>query len=139
MSRQQIYRQICGILVANSFTWTETPTGGMFLRFSSAGVVIDLRPWGDQTLIHFSSQVLSGIEVPASIALNEVNDLNKASHFARWVYYDDSRSIALEYDILGDHLQENELMTALNSLARQADYHDDRLQRKLRGRRAFEG
>lgn len=138
MSRQRIYKQVCGILEANDLTWNETPNGGFFLRFSSAGVVIDLLPWGTQTVIHFSSNVLSDVEESADRVLEEVNRLNKESQFARWVYYDDSRVIALEYDLLGDHLQENELMTALNSLARQADFHDDQLQKKMRGRRTFE-
>jgi hypothetical protein len=127
MSRQRIYKQVCGILEANDLTWNETPNGGFFLRFSSAGVVIDLLPWGTQTVIHFSSNVLSDVEESADRVLEEVNRLNKESQFARWVY-----------DLLGDHLQENELMTALNSLARQADFHDDQLQKKMRGRRTFE-
>lgn len=138
MGRAQIYKQVCSILEANSLTWTETAEGGIFLRFSSAGVSIDLRPWGEQTLIHFSSPVLSEVAAETEVVLREVNQLNKASHFARWVYYDDSQEIALEYDLLGDHLQENELMTALSSIARLADFQDDRLQQKLNGRRAFD-
>lgn len=139
MSREQVYRQICGILEANALTWSETPTGGMFLRFSSAGLMIDLRPWGNQTLIHISSDVLSEVEAPEAQVLREVNNLNQEAHFVRWVFYGDTRTVALEYDLLGDHLQENELMTALSVLARQADFQDDRLQRTLRGRKAFDG
>jgi hypothetical protein len=47
-------------------------------------------------------------------------------------------TISVEYDLLGDHLQENELMTGLAELARLADHHDDQLQQKLGGRRSFE-
>jgi hypothetical protein len=52
--------------------------------------------------------------------------------------YDSERVVSLEYDLLGDHLQEDELMTALALIAREADHHDDVLQQKFGGRKAFE-
>ncbi len=45
----------------------------------------------------------------------------------------------LEYDMIADHMQEEELMTALAMLARLADQQDDRLQQRFGGLRAFEG
>ena len=138
MSRRKVYKQICGILEANSLTWTETPSGGLFLRFSSAGVAIELTDWGSQTLIQISSNVLAEIDSATKGVLKEVNRLNMAAQFGRWVYYRPSRTIAVEYDLLGDHLQENELMTGLAALARAADHHDDRLQDLLGGQRTFE-
>lgn len=138
MSRQQVFRQIAAILEANSLSWSETASGGMYLRFASAGVAIDLASRGTQTLIEISSDVLRGVEAEVQSVLTEVNSLNKTTNFGRWVYYEDSQTISVEYDLLGDHLQENELMTGLASVARRADYHDDMLQRKLGGLRAFE-
>jgi hypothetical protein len=138
MSQQRVRKQVTAILEANSLAWTETPAGGMYLRFSSAGVSIEVDSWGSQTLIQISSNVLSEVEAESRRALKEVNRLNAASGFGRWVYYKKSRTIAIEYDLLGDHLQENELMTGLAALARAADYHDDQLQRILGGLRAFE-
>ena len=138
MTRQQVYRQVGAILEAHSLTWTETPAGGMFLRFSSAGVNIELSNWGEQTLIEISSNVLSDIDLPTKRVLKEVNELNMTAQFGRWVYYRQSRTVSVEYDLLGDHLQENELMTGLAAVARAAGFHDDQLQRVLGGRRAFE-
>lgn len=138
MTRQRVYKQITTILDANSLTWAETATGGIFLRFSSAGVAIELTNWGEQTLIQISSKVLSDIEAPTKLVLKQVNRLNEEALFGRWVYYKDARTIAVEYDLLGDHLQENELMTGLAALARSADHFDDQLQRFLGGNRAFE-
>jgi hypothetical protein len=138
MTPRRVYRQITAILEANSLTWTETATGGMFLRFSSAGVSIELTNWGSQTLIQIRSNVLFDVDVATKLALKEVNRLNMTSQFGRWVYYSKSRTVSVEYDLLGDHLQENELMTGLTALARAADYHDDQLQGMLGGRRAFE-
>jgi hypothetical protein len=133
-----VHRQIAAILEANSLSWNETASGGMYLRFSSAGVAIELVEWGAQTLIEISSHVLIGVEGKTKRVLREVNALNTTSNFGRWVYYEDSNTVSVEYDLLGDHLQENELMTGLAAVARLADYRDDQLQRKLGGVRAFE-
>lgn len=138
MTRQRVHKQITAILEANSLTWTETATGGVYLRFSSAGVSVELADWGSQMLIQIRSNVLSEIEAATKHALKEVNRLNVASQFGRWVYYKESRTVSVEYDLLGDHLQEDELMTGLAALARAADHSDDHLQRLLGGRRAFE-
>ncbi|VEG45357.1 Uncharacterised protein [Mycolicibacterium flavescens] len=138
MTRQRVYKQITTILDANSLTWTETATGGVFLRFSSAGVAIELANWGEQTLIRISSNALSDVDGPTKLVLKQVNRLNMETQFGRWVYYKDARTITIEYDLLGDHLQENELMTSLAAVARAADHQDDQLQSVLGGRRAFE-
>lgn len=138
MSQQRVRRQVAAVLEANSLTWTPTPAGGMYLRFSSAGVAIEVGTWGSQTLIQIRSNVLSGVEAATKTVLKEMNRLNEESQFGRWVYYKKSRTVAVEYDLIGDHLQENELMTGLAALARAADFHDDQLQRTLGGVRAFE-
>lgn len=138
MAQHRVRKQIAAILEANSLTWADTPTGGMYLRFSSAGVAIEIGNWGAQTLIQISSNVLSQVEAEPKQAYKEVNRLNVTSEFGRWVYYKDSRTVTVEYDLLGDHLQENELMTGLAALARAADYYDDRLKECLGGVCAFE-
>lgn len=138
MAIQHVRKQIAAILEANSLSWTETETNGMHLRFSSAGVSIELTPWGTQTVIQLAADVLTAIEATGRVARRDVNKLNVESQFCRWVYYAESRTISVEYDLLGDHLQENELMTCLATLARAADFHDDQLQKLLGGRRAFE-
>ena len=138
MTRASVFQQIAAILEANSLSWKMTEDGGMYLRFASAGVLIELSDWGAQTLIEIQSNVLTELEAPRKRALKEVNRLNMKSRLARWVYYKHLRIISVEYALLGDHLQEDELMTALAALARKADYHDDELQRLLGGKRAFE-
>lgn len=139
MDQQRVRKQIAAILEANSLAWTSGPNNGIYLRFSSAGVAIEVGHWGSQTLIQIRSSVLSKVEATTKRVLKEVNRLNEESQYGRWVYYRKPRMIAVEYDLLGDHLQENELMTSLAALARAADYHDDLLQRLLGGVRAFEG
>jgi hypothetical protein len=135
--KRRFQRQIEGILEGNGFKWLESEDG-VVLRFSSALVHIGVFEWGNQTLIRFRSDVLRNVRADDLDILESVNTLNCETSFGRWAYYGDEETIALEYDLLADHLQEAELMTALASVARLADRHDDRLQGDLGGDRAFE-
>ncbi|CAJ1493904.1 hypothetical protein MU0083_000552 [[Mycobacterium] kokjensenii] len=138
MTEQQLYGQVASILEANSLGWNETSDGVMYLRFSSAGVSIEVGSWGSQAVVQISSSVLTSVGADEDCVLREVNRLNVETQFGRWVFYPESRAVCIEYFLLGDNLQEVELMTILAALARAADYHDDSLQEILGGRRAFE-
>ncbi len=134
-------RQRClAILDNNGLTWTEWD-GYFSLRFASAQLNLGFATLGKQTVITLRAPVLREVPVEsrADAILAVLNRLNRESHFGKWAFYDAERVIALEYDLLGDHLQENELMTALAMLARLADQQDDLLQQQFGGSRAFEG
>jgi len=118
--------------------WTESSSGVLYLRFASASVAIEFAKWGEQTLIEISFHVLTDVEGGTKRILLAINELNKASNFGRWIYYIETRTISVEYDMLGDHLQEDELMTSLAAVARLADRHDDILKQEFGGSRAFE-
>lgn len=112
----------------------------LVLRFASAAVVVGFFRVGAQVVITLRSPVLSDISlghVATEEVLLEVNKRNCDTHFGKWVFYEDVRVIAVEYDLLGDHLQEEELLTAIAAIARLADSGDDALQQQLgTGRRA---
>lgn len=136
MTLARIGQQVRAILESNGLRWHEQDTG-LALRFSSAIVHVTLAKFGDQALIQLRSNVLCDLGRSDDV-LHHVNNLNSATLFGKWVYYADERIIALEYDLLGDHLQEEELMTALAAVARLADRHDDLLQAQLGGRKSVE-
>lgn len=138
MRRRRVKQQVRSILEANSLPWTESSSGALYLRFASAAVAIEFAKWGEQALIEISSHVLTDVEGGTKRILLAVNELNKASNFGRWIYYIETRTISVEYDMLGDHLQEDELMTGLAAVARLADRHDDLLKQEFGGSRAFE-
>ena len=138
MRRRRVKQQVRSILEANSLPWTESSSGALYLRFASASVAIEFAKWGEQTLIEISSHVLTDVEGGTKRILLAINELNKASNFGRWIYYIETRTISVEYDMLGDHLQEDELMTGLAAVARLADRHDDLLKQEFGGSRAFE-
>jgi hypothetical protein len=138
MTATGVRRQIAAILESNGLRSTGRDDG-FSLRFSSAIVHLTLGKLGKQVLIQVRSNVLRDLPYgDAERVLAELNQLNCASFFGKWVYYVEERLIALEYDLLGDHLQEEELMTALATVARLADRHDDILQGVLGGHKAVE-
>lgn len=139
MNEVRIRQQTVAIFDNNGLRWVEQE-GGYSLRFASARVLVGFTPLGEQTVIALRAPVLHDVPLDdgASAALHALNDLNRATHFGKWTLYEDERVIVVEYDLLGDYLQENELMTALTALARLADQQDDVLQRQLGGRRSFE-
>jgi Putative bacterial sensory transduction regulator len=135
----KIHRQCLAILDSNGLSWTQRGSD-YSLRFSSAQLNIGLASIGEQNLLTLRAPVLREvpIESQSDAILAALNCLNCESHFGKWALYEAERVIALEYDLLGDHLQENELMTALATLARLADQQDDLLQQQFGGLRAFE-
>jgi hypothetical protein len=135
----KIHRQCLAILDSNGLSWTERD-GHYSLRFASAQLNIGLAAIGEQTVLTLRAPVLREVPVESQseAILASLNRLNCESHFGKWALYEAERVIALEYDLLGDHLQENELMTALTTVARLADRHDDLLQQRFGGLRAFE-
>lgn len=139
MSEAKIRQQTLAIFDNNGLRWIEEDCG-YSLRFASARILVGFTAFGEQTVITLRAPVLRDVPLTsASTAmLARLNELNCASHYGKWAYYGSERLVALEYDMLGDHLQENELMTVLTTLARLADQQDDVLQREFGGRRSFE-
>lgn len=138
MNEAKIRQRSLAILDSNGLNWTQH--GDHYsLRFSSAQLILGFARLGRQTLLTLRAPVLRNVPLTeASSIRTSLNRLNCASHFGKWALYEEEKVIALEYDLLGDHLQEEELMTALTMLARLADQQDDMLQRQYGGERSFE-
>lgn len=133
-------RLVAEILEAHDFTF-ELLDDSFHLRFASSRVQILVVEVGGQTLVELRSRVLRDIpdiQEQAPHILRKINSLNDRIRFCKWILIDSNHEIDLEYDLLGDHLQEEELVTALALLARLADREDDRLQELFGGRKAFE-
>src|SRR4051812_40985083 len=115
MNLRRINQQIRAILETNGLRWTQHEDD-YALRFSSALVLVGLSRMGEQVLITLRAPVLQDLKLDADsegALLRELNLRNCASHFGKWAFFDDAHEVGLEYDLLGDHLQEEEFMTAL--------------------------
>lgn len=139
MNEDAVKRQVLAILESNGLRWSEQD-GGLAMRFSSALLWLSFIVVGHQTVIALRASVLRRLplESQSPALLARLNELNCNSHFGKWAFYSDDQLVTLEYDLLGDHLQENELMTAITRIARLADQQDDVLQKEFGGERSFE-
>jgi hypothetical protein len=139
MSEDAVKRQVLAILESNGLSWSEQD-GGLAMRFSSALLWLSFVAGGNQTVIALRAPILRRLPLASQgpTLLARINELNCQSHFGKWAYYHEDQLLALEYDLLGDHLQENELMTAVTRIARLADQQDDVLQNEFGGERSFE-
>jgi len=134
--RSLIERQIRAFLESNNLSFS-TSEQGITLRFASALVSVDVTPWGNHHLIQLRSIVLRELwDRLDPTFLIELNRLNEESIFGRWVYYATRGLLALEHELLGDFLQEEELMTSLAAVARAADHNDDILKARFGGVRS---
>lgn len=139
MSVDAVKRQVLAILESNGLRWSEHD-GDLTMRFSSALLWLRFVVVGHQTVIALRAPILRRLPLEAQgpALLARINELNCHSRFGKWVLYPDEQLVALEYDLLGDHLQENELMTAVTLIARLADQQDDVLQKEFGGEKSFE-
>lgn len=133
-------RLVAEILEANGFEF-ENAEGALQLRFASSRVQVIVDQLGAQTIVELRARVLReipNVEEQAPAILRELNELNIQSRFCKWLLDESEREIDLEYDLLGDQLQQEELISALTLMARLADREDDALQKEFGGVRAFE-
>ena len=138
MDTQPVRRQVLAILESNGLSWVDGD-GWVTMRFASALLSINFVEVGHQTVIALRAPVLRQVPLASHESLlPRLNSLNCRSHFGKWSLYPEEQLVALEYDLLGDHLQENELMTAVMNIARLADQQDDLLQAEFGGLRSFE-
>lgn len=140
MNIRSVELLVAEILTANHLPF-ESDEYGLSLRFDSCLVRVKFETHGEQVIVELRSRLLRDIHDAAAKEpqiLTSLNELNERNRFVKWVFNRQESAIVLEYDLLGDHLQEAEVMTALAIVARLADGTDDRLQAQFGGRKAFE-
>lgn len=136
MDLEQSVEQVAGILVREGLGFETRDDGkGYRLVFDSSAVFIGFTPWRDGTVITLTSPILQDIDPDGpggAAALNLLNDLNKNSFFTKFTF--DEGTFIVEYDLLADRLQADELMNALSVVATSAEVLDDELVDRLGGR-----
>jgi hypothetical protein len=131
---QRVIEQVAGILHRNGVEFDTRADGNEYriLRDSTA-TFVSFHRFGEATIVSLYSPVLQEVEEGDRIAeiCQAMNDLNASSRFGRFVYYPELRVIALEYDLLGDELQEEELMYAVDLISNVANAQDEELKLRL--------
>ncbi len=71
--------------------------------------------------------------------LRGLNERNRVVPYGKFFFDGLRGEIHVEYELLGDHLQDEEFLYALTTVAELADDHDDSLQQELKtGRRGID-
>ncbi|HEY3763519.1 MAG TPA: YbjN domain-containing protein [Gaiellales bacterium] len=127
---QRVIEQVAGILHRNGVEFDTRAEGTQYrILLDSSATFVSFTDFGGRSVISLYSPILQEVDEAdqRGAILEALNDLNAASRFGRFVYYPELRVIALEYDLLGDDLQEAELLNAVGLVAETANAQDEEL------------
>jgi hypothetical protein len=127
---QRLIEQVAGILHRNGVEFDTRADGTQYrILLDSSATFVSFSDHGGRTVVSLYSPILQEVDDAGGREniLEALNDLNAASRFGRFVYYPELRVIALEYDLLGDDLQEAELMNAIGLVSETANAQDEEL------------
>lgn len=140
--QHHVVDQVRLILQSRGIQYEVLPEGVLKIDYGSAETIISFRWSAGETVILVSSRVLEDLSIDDALEfriLRSLNDRNRTLPFGKFMLDRESASVSVEYEILGDHLQDPEFMTALSAVAVLADDHDDLLQQEFgTGRKAAE-
>lgn len=123
MDIQQSIEQVAGILHRAGLQFDIRSDGaGYRLPFETVAVFVDVDGWGDGTVVTVSSPILQGIDEDgpgAAVALNRLNDLNRAHRFLKFTFMDGY--LVAVADLLGATLRQEQLLDVVYATASAAD------------------
>jgi Putative bacterial sensory transduction regulator len=110
------------------------------IDYGSARLVIVVRRTGESSVMRVSACVVDAVAVSDDDEfrlLRSLNERNRSLPYGKFFFDRAAGEVHIEYEVLGDDLQDSEFMNALTTVARIADDHDDILIAELgHGRRA---
>lgn len=131
MPDERIIQQVSGILGMNNINFSTDESKGTFLVPSgSAGVFINFNDWDERTIVSLRSIVLEQVDGSGERRqkiLEALNEQNQTVPFGCFYFVPDAGSVVLDYQLLGNQLQADELINALIAVASKADQVDDEL------------
>jgi hypothetical protein len=103
------------------------------VRRGSSAVFIKPTRWGEEhTVVELLSPVLNDVESSNEL-LAKLNELNMALYFGKAYWHD--RSVWIAHNLLGDHIDRDELIAAVGMMGTVADKLDDDLKARFGGTR----
>ncbi len=131
-SVEAVQQQVESFLAASGYPFTVDGARLRVERGSSA-VFISAHEWQERfVLVELVSPVLDGVAMSEGL-MQKLNALNEKLWFGK-VYWRNNE-VWLAHNLLGDHLDSNELVASVGMLAVVADRIDDELQVRFGGRR----
>jgi hypothetical protein len=114
-------------------TWETTGDETVKVDAGTTAVYLSSAERAGRSVVSLLAPVLSDVEAPAE-RLVELLALNAQLSFGKFSWYPAERMISVEYELLGDFLDRDELAVALQAVGEIADTCDARLQPILGGR-----
>ena len=103
------------------------------VRRGSSAVFIRPNLWAEQhTVVELLSPVLADIDESPAL-LSRLNEINKGLYFGKAYWHD--RGVWIAHNLLGDHVDRDELLAAVGVLGTVADRLDDDLKSEFGGTR----
>jgi hypothetical protein len=103
------------------------------VRRGSSAVFIKPTLWADEhTVIELLAPVLHGLDCSPSL-LEQLNELNLGLYFGKAYWHD--RTVWIAHNLLGDHVDSDELIAAVGLVGTVADKLDDELKARFGGAR----
>jgi hypothetical protein len=134
MDLERVVEQVHGILGLGGVPFSMSDDRSSFLVLSgSARMIIVFRRWGESVVVSTRSVVLDEVDSSGDRLLQiyeRLNALNEERFFGK-LYLQKPGTIMLEYDLLGDQLDAQELLHALSTISSMADELDDVLSTEL--------
>ncbi len=129
---ERVQERIIEILKAASYPY-KVEDGRARVERGSTAVFITAHPWQERyTIVELVSPILK--EVDSSLKLLErLNELNEKLYFGK--AYWRTREVWLAHNLLGDHLDADELIASVGLMAVAADKLDDDLMKAFGGKR----
>ncbi|MFO0561816.1 MAG: YbjN domain-containing protein [Polyangiales bacterium] len=134
-SVEEVHQHIIDILNEANVSY-EVNKGRIRIVKGSAAVFIKVESWiNNHTVVELVCPVLKGVERTPAL-LEKLDHLNFGLFFGKAYTHDSGVWIA--HNLLGDHLDPEELLAAVGLIARVADKLDDELKGEFGGQRYSE-
>ena len=122
-------------LDALGVSYEELSSGALRVEAGTAAVYLDVEEIDGHQIISLVSPLL--VEVNATDdALRQLLELNAQLRFGKFSWHADSRTVSVDYELLGDVVDAEEIDVALTAVSQIADTCDERLLPLLGGRLA---
>ncbi|MBL8604707.1 MAG: YbjN domain-containing protein [Myxococcales bacterium] len=128
----EVQKRIEEILAAAGYPFT-VEEGRCRVSYGSTAVFISAHQWQERyTIVELVAPVLQGVAVSQGL-LEQLNTQNEKLYFGKAYWRNDE--VWLAHNLLGDRLDNEELIASVGILAVVADHLDDKLKATFGGRR----
>ena len=134
--QRECYQQVATWMeeMFDKYPWEKLDEPGFGLFMGSAWVEVRIHPWQQDAAIETRSHVVRGAEITPEL-MQFLLRKNAELHIGGFGLLFDN-TIVYQHSITGTNLDENELVTSVNTVAVIADHYDDLIVEKSGGKRA---